>query len=86
MYLDKGRFVVEDQDISAIYCYRDRDGISFEDGFRFEMQMQDIVIYPGSIHAVELPVALIFSADERIEELIRAAIYQSIGFIEEETI
>ncbi|ANF96246.1 hypothetical protein [Paenibacillus bovis] len=86
MYMDHGRFVVEDKDISAIWCYRDRDGIHFEDGFRFEMQLQDIVIYPGSIHTVELPAELAFSADKGIEDTIRAAIYQNIGFAEEESI
>jgi len=86
MYMNDGRFIVEDKDISAIWCYRDRDGIHFEDGFRFEMQLQDIVIYPGSIQAVELPDELAFSSDEGIEESIRLAIYQSIGFIKEEII
>ncbi len=96
---DNGIFIVEDEDISGILCYFAKDGVLFEDGFRLEMELQEMVFFPGSIHAVQFPEHLLLQdededTDEEIrqeirtqneqwEQEIRQAIYNVIGYVEE---
>ncbi len=96
---DNGTFIVEDEDISGILCYFARDGVPFEDGFRLEMELQEMVFFPGSIHAVQLPEDLLLqdededtdeetrqeirTQNEQWEQEIRQAIYNVIGYVEE---
>ncbi len=99
MRLDEnGTFIVEDDDISGILCYFAKDGIPFEDGFQFEMQLQQIVLFPGSIQAVQFPKHLLVQAEdadadeqtsqdvdtqnEQWERELRQAVYNAIGYVE----
>ncbi|MFD1886228.1 hypothetical protein [Paenibacillus wenxiniae] len=96
---DDGIFIVEDEDISGILCYFAKDGVPFEDGFRFEMELQEMVFFPGSIHIVQFPEDLLLqdededtdeetrqeirTQNEQWEQEIRQAIYNAIGYVEE---
>ncbi|ANY69267.1 hypothetical protein BBD42_24375 [Paenibacillus sp. BIHB 4019] len=71
--------VIEDEDVSGMYCYRDRDGIDFVDGFKFELQLHDIVVKAGSIASVQFPEDLFNQPEE-----IRQAVYTAIKELEQE--
>lgn len=52
---DQGVLRIEQQDIHYLYFFLQREGMSFEDSFRFEMQLQGIELDPGSVTAVHFP-------------------------------
>ncbi|MGG4147340.1 hypothetical protein ABEW34_29910 [Paenibacillus algorifonticola] len=71
--------IIEEEDVSGMYCYRDRDGTDFIDGFKFELHLQDIVIKPGSIAAVQFPEELYNQPED-----IKQAVYTAIKELEQE--
>ncbi|KQN99990.1 hypothetical protein [Paenibacillus sp. Leaf72] len=71
--------IVDEEDVSGKYCYRDRDAIDFVDGFKFEVKLQDIVVKPGSIASVQFPEDLYNEPEE-----IKQAVYTAIKELEQE--
>ncbi|MEW4368897.1 hypothetical protein [Paenibacillus kandeliae] len=105
---DDGTFVVEEDDFSFIYCCYCKDMWyqmevpPFEEGFLYLMRSQDIVVFPGSIRAIQLPEDAVVretddDADEETKEQARLeneawiqqflnGLYDAIGYVEEERI
>ncbi|WP_338551385.1 hypothetical protein [Paenibacillus sp. KS-LC4] len=70
---ENGILILDEEDVSGMYCYRDRDGTDFIDGFKFELKLQDIVVTPGSIVSVQFPEDL-YNQPEEIKQAVYAAI------------
>ncbi|PQP84758.1 hypothetical protein C0Q44_09580 [Paenibacillus sp. PCH8] len=49
---DQGILQIEKDDLSTLYCYRDRDGMDFDASFLFELQLQELSLPPGSVTAI----------------------------------
>ena len=65
--------IIDEEDVSGMYCYRDRDGTDFIDGFKFELQLQDIVVKQGSIASVQFPEEM-YNQPEEIKQAVYTAI------------
>jgi len=70
--------IIEIEDIDAMCCYGDRDGYTFEDSLRFEIQLQELILSPDCIVDIELP-ADIFLDPYYEAEKIRQAVYHVIA-------
>lgn len=47
-----GVLVVEEKDIDYMYCYRDRDGIRFDDSFLSFLESQKITLSEGDVRTI----------------------------------
>ncbi|WP_264933151.1 hypothetical protein [Paenibacillus sp. LS1] len=50
---EQGILHIEEEDISTMYCYRDRDGMAFDATFLFELQFHELTLSPGSVRAIQ---------------------------------
>ncbi|WP_405105529.1 hypothetical protein MHH28_21885 [Paenibacillus sp. FSL K6-1217] len=55
---EQGVLIIEEQDIHNLYFYLVHDGTAFKDSFRFEMGLQGIELHPGSVSAIDHPLAM----------------------------
>ncbi|WP_229730061.1 hypothetical protein [Paenibacillus silvae] len=47
-----GVLVLEEKDIDYMYCYRDRDGIRFDDSFLSFLESQKITLSEGDVRTI----------------------------------
>ncbi|WP_340014527.1 hypothetical protein [Paenibacillus sp. FSL K6-1318] len=50
---EQGILHIDEEDISTMYCYRDRDGMAFDASFLFELQLQELTLSQGSVRAIQ---------------------------------
>lgn len=72
--------IIEIEDIDAMCCYRDRDGYTFEDSLRFEIQLQELILSPDCIVDIEFPADIFFDPYYESEKIVQA-VYQVIAEI-----
>jgi len=68
--------IVTEEDISGLFCYLHRDGTPYEDGFDFEIRLQEITIEPGSIERVTIEFT---DEDEADRQDISRSVYRVIA-------
>lgn len=49
---EQGVLVLEEKDIGYLHCYRDRDGIRFDDSFLFELESQKMTLSEGDVRTI----------------------------------
>ncbi|MHA7964628.1 hypothetical protein ACX93W_10830 [Paenibacillus sp. CAU 1782] len=64
--------ILDENDISSFYCYRDLDGMPYRDSFQFELKLQKVVIPPGSITGVRFQSIEEDDEEEVLEEILQA--------------
>lgn len=72
--------IIEIEDIDAMCCYRDRDGYTFEDSLRFEIQLQELILSPDCIVDIEFPADIFFDHYYESEKIVQA-VYHVIAEI-----
>lgn len=70
--------IIEIEDIDAMCCYRDRDGYTFEDSLRFEIQLQELILSPDCIVDIEFPADIFFDPYYESEKIVQT-VYQVIA-------
>lgn len=76
--MENAILIIDEGGVSGLYCYRDRDGIDFIDGFKFELKLQDIAVKSGSIASVQFPEEMYDEPEE-----IKQAVYTAIKELEQ---
>lgn len=64
--------IIEIEDMDAICCYRDRDGYTFEESLRFEIQLQDLILTPSCILAIDFPAEMFLDPYYEAEKIMDA--------------
>lgn len=64
--------IIEIEDVDAMCCYRDRDGYTFEESLQFEIQLQDLILKPSCILAIDFPVEMFLDPYYEAEKIMDA--------------
>ncbi|CAJ1317357.1 DUF1987 domain-containing protein [Paenibacillus nuruki] len=67
--------IIEIEDVEAMCCYRDRDGDTFEDSLRFEIQLQELILSPDCIVDIQFPANIFIDPYYESEKIIQAVHY-----------
>jgi hypothetical protein len=49
---EEGVLVLEEKDIDYMYCYRDRDGIRFDDSFLIQLESHNMTLSEGDVRTI----------------------------------
>lgn len=64
--------IIEIEDVNAMCCYRDRDGYTFKDSLRFEILLQDLILTPSCILAIDFPAEMFLDPYYEAEKIMDA--------------